>query len=85
MRIKLIKPLVQIGRVVPAGTILSDAPPSFMERLVRTGKAEIVTDTPKTAPEASPEKTSLEYGEPSRDAQRPAQAAGRGKREAKRA
>lgn len=39
MRVKLTKPLRQIGRVIPAGVILQDAPEALMERLVREGRA----------------------------------------------
>lgn len=39
MKVKLIKPLPQIGKVVPAGVILADAPEALMEKLVRQGRA----------------------------------------------
>lgn len=39
MRVRLTKPLRQIGRVIPAGVILRDAPEALLERLVREGKA----------------------------------------------
>jgi len=39
MKVRLTKPLRQIGRVIPAGVILSDAPEALMERLVRQGAA----------------------------------------------
>ena len=42
MQVKLTKPLPQIGRVIPAGVILDDAPEALMEKLVRQGRAEWV-------------------------------------------
>ena len=39
MKIKLTKPLPQIGRVIPAGVMLEDAPIALMEKLVRQGRA----------------------------------------------
>lgn len=39
MKVKLTKPLPQIGRVIPAGVILDDAPLTLMEKLVRQGRA----------------------------------------------
>ena len=54
MKIRLLKPLVQIGRIVPAGVILSDAPPVLMRKLVIKGAAEWVdvTNASKGLPEA---------------------------------
>ena len=40
MKIKLTRALAQAGRVVPAGVILSDAPPALMRKLVAEGRAE---------------------------------------------
>ena len=42
MKIRLTKPLPQIGKVVPAGVILDDAPEALKEKLVRQGRAEWV-------------------------------------------
>lgn len=42
MKVRLTKPLPQIGRVIPAGVILNDAPEALMEKLVRQGRAEWV-------------------------------------------
>lgn len=39
MRIKLTQPLPQIGRVIPAGVYIEDAPFSLKDRLVKQGKA----------------------------------------------
>lgn len=39
MKIKLTQPLPQIGRVIPAGVLIEDAPYSLKERLVKQGKA----------------------------------------------
>lgn len=39
MKIKLTKPLVQIGKVVPAGVVLGDCPTPLMEKIVRQGRA----------------------------------------------
>lgn len=39
MKIRLTKPLPQIGKVVPAGVILDDAPEALKEKLVRQGRA----------------------------------------------
>ena len=39
MSIRLIKPLPQVGRVIPAGCVI-DAPSGLEEKLVREGKAE---------------------------------------------
>ncbi len=39
MRIKLTQPLPQIGRVIPAGVYIEDAPFAFKDRLVKQGKA----------------------------------------------
>lgn len=44
MRIRLTKPLVQSGRVIPPGVILSSAPPVFMRKLVTEGRAELIDD-----------------------------------------
>ena len=44
MRIRLTRPLVQYGRVIPPGVILSNAPPSFMQKLVAEGRAEMIDD-----------------------------------------
>ena len=52
MKIKLTKPLPQIGRVIPAGVILSDAPQALMEKLVRQGRAVWVD--PQAGEQASP-------------------------------
>lgn len=42
MKIRLTKPLPQIGKVVPAGVVLDDAPEALKEKLVRQGRAEWV-------------------------------------------
>lgn len=42
MKIRLTRPLAQAGRVIPAGVIISDAPPGLKERLLREGRAEAV-------------------------------------------
>lgn len=39
MKIKLTQPLPQIGRVIPAGVLIEDAPFSLKDRLVKQGKA----------------------------------------------
>ena len=44
MRIRLTKPIAQNGRVVPAGVILTDAPPAFMKKLLLQNRAELVVD-----------------------------------------
>ena len=54
MKVKLTKPLPQIGRVIPAGVILTDAPEALMVKLVRQGRAVWVSDEPEK-PEALPE------------------------------
>lgn len=73
MKIRLIKPLVQIGRVIPAGVILSDAPVPLMERLVKTGKAEMLSEASER-PSARPEQQGYaEYPKPKEEAQGPSQ------------
>ena len=52
MKVKLTKPLPQIGRVIPAGVILADAPEALMEKLVRQGRAVWVD--PQAGEQVSP-------------------------------
>ena len=56
MRVKLVKPVPQIGRVIPAGVIIDDAPESFKKRLIREGKAILF---PPTAAETAREAEAM--------------------------
>lgn len=67
MKIRLTKPLPQIGRVVPAGVILSDAPQALMDRLVRQGAAEWV-DPPAGRQVPPPAPASLPFSKPAKKA-----------------
>lgn len=52
MKVKLTKPLPQIGRVIPAGVVIDDAPETLMEKLVRQGRAVWVDEIgPQDDPE----------------------------------
>lgn len=63
MKVKLTKPLPQIGRVIPCGVILSDAPDALMEKLVRQGRAVWVD--PQAGEQASdPSPAPLPFSEP---------------------
>ena len=52
MKVRLTKPLVQIGRIIPAGVVISDAPPEFMRKLIVSGKAEPVQIAPESHSES---------------------------------
>ena len=65
MKVKLTKPLPQIGRVLPAGVILSDAPEALMEKLVRQGRA-VWVDTPAGEQVLVPSPAPLPFSKPTR-------------------
>lgn len=54
MKVRLTKALPQIGRVIPAGVILSDAPEALMEKLVRQGRAVWVLSEAEGAQQDAP-------------------------------
>ena len=65
MKVKLTSPLPQIGRVIPAGVILDDAPDCLMEKLVRQGRA-VWVDTPAGEQVLPPSPAPLPFSKPAR-------------------
>lgn len=63
MKVKLTKPLPQIGRSIPAGVILDDAPEALMEKLVKQGRA-VWVETPAGEQALPPSPAPLPFTEP---------------------
>lgn len=87
MKIRLTKPVVQFGRIIPSGVILSNAPLEFMRKLVTEGRAERV-DGVKQPDGLSVAPASDDMGKPAQQgggARKPVATAPKGKSERKRA
>ena len=87
MKIRLTKPVVQFGRIIPPGVILSNAPVEFMRKLVAEGRAERV-DGAKQPDGLSVAPASDDMGKPAQKgggARKPVATAPKGKSERKRA
>lgn len=81
MKIRLLKPIPQKGRIIPAGTILSSAPLSYMQKLVADGRAVQVGlyDAPETPFPPSLSKDRAKPGRAGKRAPGPVATGGNGK------